>query len=275
MNEYESKVKATMLEAASKAAEKLGIMEASEAKEIFSGNADRPMLEFGYLTNRCPRQPLTEATVDRILQHGKDGMIILSADREERTPEENYAKRHELLADIKARNLSYIVVYGGYRDKDINPPMTANGETSFVIPAHRRDGSLVPWDEMKQFAQEMCGKYDQESVLIQPPGGEPKYIKSDGKDDMVFDGPVVKNDLGQAYFTSLIKSKHYDEKNPGRLKRFSFTTKPDEEQPEGKLESAFMVFTNPPPCTGSEKHRRALDGEIFALWDEIPKDIRR
>ena len=234
---------------------------AEQEKHLF------PMIEYGYSTNRHPVQPLTEATVDRLLQHGKDGMVILSADREERTPEENYAKRHELLGDIKNRNLSYIVVYGGYRDINTTPPKTANGETSFVLPAHDRNGNPVPWEELESFAKEMCGKYDQESVLVQPPGQNPRWIDRDGNAVVEFDGPTVKNDLKQQYFSSLIKSKHYDEKDPGRLKRFSFTST--------KMESCDGLFVNPPPCTGGEKHRRILDGEIFALWDEIPKDMRK
>jgi hypothetical protein len=212
-------------------------------------------------------QPLTEATVDRILQHDKEGMAIISADREERTPEENSAKRHELLGDIKKRNLSYIVVYDGYRDINTTPPKTANGETSFVLPAHDRNGNPVPWDELEKFAKEMCGKYDQESVLIQPPGQNPRWIDSAGNTVADLDGPTVKNDLKQQYFSSLIKSKHYDEAHPDRLKRFSYTST--------QLENGYELFVNPPPCTGGEKQRRILDGEIFALWDEIPKDMRK
>lgn len=136
---------------------------------IESVRDSEPMAMYGYESNHSRLQPLTEATVDRIIQHGKDGMIILSADRVERSEAENYQKRHELLADIKAQGLSYIVVYGGYRDMQTDPPKTANGETSFVIPAHYRDGKPVEWSKMEQFAKEMCGKYDQDSVLIQPP----------------------------------------------------------------------------------------------------------
>jgi hypothetical protein len=224
-----------------------------------------PMAAYGYDHNGSRLQPLTEATVDRILQHGQDGMIILSADRVERSESENYQKRHELLGDIKAMNLSFIVVYGGYRDLKANPPKTANGETSFVIPAHYRNGEKVPWDIMFQFAKDMCGKYDQDSVLVQEPGKGPIYIDHDGNKVMDLGGPVVKNDLKQEYFSSLIKAKHYDEANPDRLKRFSFT--------EPKTESVLLV--NPPPCTQGEMRRRGAEGEIFALWDEIPKEIRR
>lgn len=233
-----------------------------------------PMAAYGYEHNGSKLQPLTEATVDRILDHGKNGMIIITSDRGERTPAENYQKRNELLGDIKAMNLSYIVVYGGYRDKMKSPPLTVNGETSFVIPAHDRNGNLVPWDVLYQFAKDMCAKYDQDSVLVQEPGKGPKYIDKDGNEVTDLSGPVVKNDLTQEYFSSLIKSKHYDEAHPDRLKRFSFTEPAKDEpgKPAPKTEAAF--FVNPPPCTQGEMRRRGAEGEIFALWDEIPRDVR-
>ena len=234
-----------------------------------------PMAMYGYESNHSRLQPLTEATVDRIIQHGKDGMIILSADRVERSEAENYQKRHELLADIKAQGLSYIVVYGGYRDMQTDPPKTANGETSFVIPAHYRDGKPVEWSKMEQFAKEMCGKYDQDSVLIQPPGEGPRYIDKNGTNVFDLGGPVVKNDLGQEYFSSLIKSKHYDEQNPDRLKRFSFTPSAEGNGEPQAMTDAVNLFVDPPPSTMGEMRRRGADGEIFALWDEIPVAVRR
>ena len=57
------------------------------------------------------------------------------------------------------------------------------------------------------------------------------------------------------------------ETHPDRLKRFSYTST--------QLENGYELFVNPPPCPGGEKQRRILDGEIFALWDEIPKGMRK
>lgn len=257
----------------------------AEVSAFIEGVLDSdPMALYGYGANHARLQPLTESTLNRILAHGSDGMIILSADRAERTVVENYIKRGELIEDLKSRNLSYTVVYGGYRD--LKKGETANGETSFVVPAHYRGGQPVPWDKMVEFAKEMCGKYDQESVLVQAPGETPKYIDRNGDVMMEFDGPTRPNDLKQEYFTSLVKSRHFDDggsgrkpkepgsparTEPGALKRFSFTDAP---KGDAVVESAGLLV-NPPPCSYSEMHLRGESGEIFALWDEIPAERRR
>ena len=41
------------------------------------------------------------------------------------------------------------------------------------------------------------------------------------------------------------------------------------------MTDAVNLFVNPPPCTMGEMRRRGADGEIFALWDEIPTAVRR
>ena len=159
--------------------------------------------------------PLTESSLNRIMKHGDNGMIIISACRSEvdsSDPElslrdefekdaefvgglksidsdalydfehdwlkrRNARKDKELLQDIQEAGYSYTPVYGGYKGRD---SVQSSYEPSYIVYNYYTDGHPGDFDDLKQFACQMCAKYGQESVYVQAPGEAPKYLDKDG-----------------------------------------------------------------------------------------------
>ena len=214
-------------------------------------------------------QPLTEATLDRCLTyHGDHGFVILSANRTDKTPAENYISTGKLLADLKGLGLSYFTVYGGYQE---NTGKFASYETSFFIPAKDRGGNPIDMDTLVSEAMKLGTKYDQDSILVKRPDEYPCWIGTRPGDNLgkitnVFDETTQVNDASQQYFTSLIKAKyanlHLDE--PSRLKRFTYMgfKTPEELEGDPMLPKA-PPMVNPSPETDEERRKREADGEII------------
>jgi hypothetical protein len=159
--------------------------------------------------------PLSESSLNQMLEHGKTGMIIISSSRsaiESTDPEldlteefekdmeevggvqsidsdalydvmeEWLRKRNsrcdkELEKDIRSAGFSFTPIYGGYKGAE---DVKDSYEPSYVVYCYNRDGGLVKFDYLEQFGLDMCRKYKQESVLIQRPGEPPAYYDADG-----------------------------------------------------------------------------------------------
>ncbi len=67
----------------------------------------------------------------------------------------------------------------------------------------------------------MANKYNQDSVVVKAPDGNPEYIKKDGSLDFGFDGDIAFNDLSQEYFTDLHKNTQKTMKDGSSPTRFS------------------------------------------------------
>ena len=159
--------------------------------------------------------PLSESSLNQMLDHGKTGMIIISSqvssiEREdpnldltaqfEKSLEQkggiqsidsdalydemqawlkrrNKAADKQLRYDIHDAGFSYTPVYGGYRMKETGEE---SHEPSYVVYCYNRNGDLVKFDYLEQFGIEMCRKYKQESVYVQRPGEPPVYLDYNG-----------------------------------------------------------------------------------------------
>lgn len=159
--------------------------------------------------------PLSEASLNRMMDHGKTGMVIISANRsaiESSNPEQdltdefekamekkggvhgidsdamydemkdwlkqrNARADKELLKDIHDAGFSYTPVFGGYHGRD---DVIDSYEPSYVVYSYNRDGGLIKFDYLEQFAIDMCRKYKQDSVYVQRPGEPPVYLDADG-----------------------------------------------------------------------------------------------
>lgn len=159
--------------------------------------------------------PLTESSLNRIMKHGDKGMIIISACRSEvdsSDPElslrdefekdaefvgglksidsdalydferdwlkrRNARKDQELRKDIQEAGYSYTPVYGGYKGRD---DVQSSYEPSYIVYNYYTDGHPGDFDDLKQFACDMCGKYGQDSVYVQAPGEAPNYLDRNG-----------------------------------------------------------------------------------------------
>lgn len=89
-------------------------------------------------------------------EHPEMNFAILSADRSERTPEENKAKTNELKKDIKSMGYWYTELKGGYVEI---------GENGKRVPVDGEDSFIVP-NMTKEEAMELGKKYDQDTVMF-------------------------------------------------------------------------------------------------------------
>nr|DAJ42446.1 MAG TPA: Protein of unknown function (DUF3293) [Caudoviricetes sp.] len=89
-------------------------------------------------------------------EHPEMNFAILSADRSERTPEENKAKTEELKKDIKSMGYWYTELKGGYVEI---------GENGKRVPVDGEDSFIVP-NMTKEEAMELGKKYDQDTVMF-------------------------------------------------------------------------------------------------------------
>ena len=159
--------------------------------------------------------PLSESSLNQMMDHGKTGMIIISSqvtqiEREDpkldlmadfvKSLEQkggiqsidsdalydemqawlkrrNKAADKQLRDDIHDAGFSYTPVYGGYRMKETGEE---SHEPSYVVYCYNRNGGLVKFDYLEQFGVEMCRKYKQESVYVQRPGEPPVYLDYNG-----------------------------------------------------------------------------------------------
>lgn len=83
----------------------------------------------------------------------------------------------ELENDIKKYGLSYSKVYDGYHG---NNGVIDSYEPSFVVYSKDKNGNLIDFNILFDFAIKMCKKYFQNSVYIQPPNKKPYYVNKNG-----------------------------------------------------------------------------------------------
>lgn len=175
---------------------------------------------------------LNETSYDKLVNYHFDkGFCILTAFRSEFTMAENRARNKKLAADLKANDLGFIRVTGGYReviDKD-----NVNWDDAEVIPDNdekrlltiMEESLLVPnfdiktkkpfddFDKLKDIIIDLGIKYEQDSVLISPPhsDGNAYYVITNerygdlGDIDMKFDKMDLAS-ITDTYFSSLSKT---------------------------------------------------------------------
>ena len=205
------------------------------------------MIEPLYETKNYPYvigMSIVEAVnLSRIEKHGKDGFVIVSANRGDvpsSNPRQNLEKPYnewlkannlqpnkknekmflknynmlkekELLNDIRSKGYTYSMVYGGYHGTD---DVTDVYEPSFVIYNHKKSGDVSDWKELFEFAIEMCGKYRQDSVYVQAPGEAPNYYDANGSTINTSSSKNFKfNRENEKYYTTTKR----DKRNPQRF----------------------------------------------------------
>lgn len=155
-------------------------LERFNRKEIFreahrkaiNENEDVMKRFYGILSNGNAPVQLNEVTLDRILnKHGNNGLVSISANRSDDTTEQNEISTRNLIGDLKRSGFSYLPVYGGYRGTD---GVEDDYEPSFVVFNYDINGNATDFNDLMAFAVEMCGKYNQDSVLIKAPNKSPK-----------------------------------------------------------------------------------------------------
>lgn len=189
-------------------------------------------------------------------KHAEKGYCIVSACRGDKTRVENNTRTKQLAADIKSAGYSYMPVYGGYIEDDNGEVL----EASFVIFNYDNRGNSGDFNDLKSFAIDMCGKYNQDSILICEPGSVPTYYNRNGQvvsDPSKSSDKVKVNDKNEPYFT----------KFKNKSKQFTY----DIAFPDGDDELTSSLahilsgydYLRKRPMTYGERHRRWSYGEVF------------
>lgn len=205
-------------------------------------DTEKDMIEIAY---RHGRYKLNETNINRILKHGENGMIIISANRSSIDSDNpNNALKHdfekwcnkenvdytdtnqqkfwlnkrnkiadeELKQSLKDSPFAYSSVYGGYHGMD---NVVDEFEPSYIVYSHGKNYSTdyEPFDKLYKFALQLCKKHKQDSVYIQPPKEPPYYVdgngnKVSGKSSLSF---KVNNDK-EEFFTTTKKKKNNPKK---------------------------------------------------------------
>lgn len=142
-------------------------------------------------------------------KHTENGYVMVSAcrhdwseDDEIENREINNIKTKELKEDIQKAGYQYIPVQGGFVEDD----GTEVVEKSFLIVNFKnKSGKGEPagnFSNLKKLAIGLCGKYNQDSVLVVEPGEKPTYYTRTGEVDGQFDSKTVR-DAAQKYFTKI------------------------------------------------------------------------
>lgn len=224
-------------------------------------------------------QQIDEGGVGRILSHGKNGFIIVSANRSniystnkncdltqyykqwcnengqdytnKKTQVEWLKNRNknadlELKKDLKNRPFAYSAVYGGYHGTD---DVVDSFEPSYIVYSQgkptKRLSEDIAFDKLFAFAKELCLKYKQESVYVQAPGQSPNWVDRFGNKTNEKSSNKFKINRGEETFYTTTKR---DKNNPQRF-------------------TADIVFENLyssiGPSSYSDRIKRTQCGEIF------------
>ena len=113
---------------------------------------------------------LSETSLTRVMSKSqKGGMAIMSAQRGDKSKEENKARSKQLEKDVRGAGLpGPTKVSGRYTENPGTPQETKVGEKSHVITPGKKGKK-----KFKKVIEKLGKKYNQDSVLIQrKPGGE-------------------------------------------------------------------------------------------------------
>jgi len=169
---------------------------------------------------------LNETSINRILEHRKEGFVILSASRREgdygepfyvSTEEEKIQaiakkikeKNNELKNDIIKKGFAFTPTLGGYKEEGQDV-----FELSFIVYSRDKQGNEIPFINLYRFALEECEKFNQDCVYIQEPceKGElvpPYYADRDGnKVNKSSSNKVKINREEEPYFTTIKRDKN-------------------------------------------------------------------
>jgi len=176
---------------------------------------------------------LYESSLSRVWQHTQHGMMMVSASRGDKTPEEN-AKAHEQLKhDVRREGLGYIETKGGYVENKGQPNERKVTEHSLIVP---HDPKKMDYGTFVKKAEQFRSAHNQDSVLTVDTHGHMGEVSkhgyklyNDGKG-----GPVKFHpDKVSEYWSSLRKGAHKD--RPFVLESLSFRV------PMNSISAACMI----------------------------------
>lgn len=192
--------------------------------------------------------PLSESSLNQMMDHGKTGMIIISSqvsqiEREdpkldltakfEKSLESvggvqsidsdamydemqnwltrrNRAADKQLRKDIQEAGFSFTPVFGGYKMKETGEE---SHEPSYVVYCYNRKGQQLDFQDLLKFGLKMCLKYSQESIYVQAPGKPPVYLDYNGNQINTSSSDKFKFNRDQEeYFTTTSRDKSHPQR---------------------------------------------------------------
>lgn len=177
--------------------------------------------------------------------------------------ERNKKADSDLISDIKSKGYAYSVVYGGYHNKEATAKDSF--EPSYLVYNHAKgNGDFLNWDDLFDFAVDMCNKYQQDSVYVQAPNEAPRFVNGSGQTVSANSSLNFKiNRPEEEYFTTTKRKKRttndYKKTNGTG---YAFQTEPQRFTADVQFESIYR-FCAQGPSTYPERMRRGQRGEIF------------
>ena len=208
-----------------------------EEVEVIGTSVQDLLKEIVSIHNNTHLRSINETNAKRFLErHTNSGYVIISACRSSKyfkldvtNPQElnkfnqlNNQRTKELLNDIIEKGFRYTPCFGGFIENQGLENEQEVYEKSFIIYPYKKDKSYN-FQELKDFAIEMCDKYDQESVLIKAPTETPKCYNKNGDITIEMGNDATFNDVAQEYFTDLNKNTSNKINPNSKPTRFTFT----------------------------------------------------
>ena len=179
---------------------------------------------------------VSEDIISRMLKiHEKTGYIIITAQSDKHTPEQNIAMQKELLEKIKKSGFSYKTkgISGGSLEDDgvyqdgSKKFKKINGEKSIIVFCKKTDGTTGDINELKKLGMKWAADYHQHSFYFKHPNNQPLWIGKDGTPRNSFHKKMKINDNNEPFYTNLNGGKTGYSPIKGKMpkadKRFSTT----------------------------------------------------
>ena len=197
-------------------------------------NGHRPML-------------IERITLDRIVnKHGKNGYIIISANRSNEDENRNVQMTQKLYSEIRTSGYSFLPTYGGYRGTD---GVEDDFEPSFIVFNYDNTGKAQDFNILYELGIKWCAEFNQDSFTVKAPNMPPQHINRNGEKVNDYESDNYwKNDSSKQFFTSMIPKDKVNPQNPQRQFTLDIGYLPE-------------IYINPAPCTLNERQRRGR--EIF------------
>lgn len=213
-------------------------------------------------------QPISKTSISSFLDyHSKNGFVMVSAFREDKTKGENKKDDEELEKNIQEEGWSYTPIWGYVYD---NGERVRVNEKAFIVYNMFKNSSNGDMQALKDFAIKMCKEHEQDSVIIKEPNKEPALYNKDGEMVDELGGNLAIKDLAQRYFSTISRSG-------GKLSTGSsmYSFKENEESSSQTSKHLYAECCYVYSITTNERWRRTHNGEIIppvlGLWDDEEK----
>ena len=152
----------------------------SQLTHCTNENEDVMKRFYGIQANGCKPHIIERMAFDCIIaKYGDNGYAILSASRDDKTDQENEDVTRQLLTDIRAEHWSFLPVYSRFGNIETGEEDGYN--PSFIVFNQSKQGDARDYKDLFDFAKRMCGKYNQDGVMVKEPDRSSIYIDRDGE----------------------------------------------------------------------------------------------